>query len=113
MMLRISYNIGMYNPVAKYLKATEVLKTVSTLKTTSTKTGYVIQGLVRQDSDMSVATNYGYIGEDYYVKAGLTSKYSLKDSQTYSIDPEEVLAFNGMLYKDVHQNIKVCLIKRH
>ena len=105
-MLRISYNIGMYNPVAKYLKATEVLKTVSTLKTTSTKTGYVIQGLVRQDSDMSVATNYGYIGEDYYVKAGLTSKYSLKDSQTYSIDPEEVLAFNGMLYKDVSPKYK-------
>ena len=64
-MLRISYNIGMYNPVAKYLKATEVLKTVSTLKTTSTKTGYVIQALVSLASDMSVANNYDNIGEDY------------------------------------------------
>ena len=105
-MLKITYNIGMYNPIAERLKATNTLSTVSTLKTTSTKTGYVIQGLVRQNSDLNIATNYGYIGEDYYVKTGLTSEYSLKESQTYYTDPEEVLACDGMLYKDISSRYK-------
>ena len=105
-MLKITYNIGIYNPIAERLKATNTLNTISTLKTTSTKTGYVIQGLVRQNSDLNIATNYGYIGEDYYVKTGLTSEYSLKESQTYYTDPEEVLACDGMLYKDISSKYK-------
>ena len=105
-MLKITYNIGIYNPIAERLKATNTLNIISTLKTTSTKTGYVIQGLVRQNSDLNIATNYGYIGEDYYVKTGLTSEYSLKESQTYYTDPEEVLACDGMLYKDISSKYK-------
>ena len=105
-MLKITYNIGMYNPIAERLKATNTLSTVSTLKTTSTKTGYVIQGLVRQNSDLNIATNYGYIGEDYYVKTGLTSEYSLKESQNYYTDPEEVLACDGVLYRDISSKYK-------
>lgn len=105
-MLKITYNIGMYNPIAERLKATNTLNTISTLKTTLTKTGYVIQGLVRQNSDLNIATNYGYIGEDYYVKTGLTSEYSLKESQNYYTDPEEVLACDGVLYRDISSKYK-------
>ena len=111
MMLKITYNIGMYNPIAEHLKATEVLKTISTLKTTKVKTGYIIEGAVRQGLDVSIATNYGYIGEDYFVKTGLTSGYSLKESQTYNVDPEEILEWNGMSFDDIPLKYKNLLNK--
>lgn len=111
MMLKITYNIGMYNPITEHLKATEVLKTISTLKTTKVKTGYIIEGTVRQGLDVSIATNYGYIGEDYFVKTGLTSGYSLKESQIYNVDPEEILEWNGMSYDDIPLKYKNLLNK--
>lgn len=100
-MIKIEYNIDIYNPIAYVLKPTENFEALSSLEVNKVNTGYIIKGSVQTNIEDKIASSYGYVGEDYFLKNNLFSKYLLDSELNYNLDIEEILALNNTNYNDL------------
>ena len=69
-MIKIEYNIDIYNPIAYVLKPTENFEALSSLEVNKVNTGYIIKGSVQTNIEDKIASSYGYVGEDYFYICG-------------------------------------------
>ena len=106
-MISIKYNVGLYNPVSDKMKPSENFNEFSTIKINEVSSGIVVQGFYKRNKEVTVATDYSYLGEDFYLKSDIGSRTTLEPNEQSFLDVSDIFGLNGKLYADIPNNHKI------
>lgn len=105
-MISIKYNIGLYNPVADKMKPSDSYNEISTISISEVSTGIVIQGYYLQNKEITVANEFSYLGEDFYLKSDLGSRTTLEPQEQPYLDVSKIFELNGKRFTEIPLELK-------
>ena len=110
-MISIKYNVGLFNPISDKMKPTEDYNEYSTIKVDDVSSGIVVQGYYKRNKEVTVATDYSYLGEDFYLKSDTGSRTTLEPEEQNFLDVAEIFELNGKEYKEISPSLKIHINK--
>lgn len=106
-MISIRYKIGLHNPTKDHMKPTESFNEYSTIKVKEVSSGVVINGFYKRNKEVTVATDFSYLGEDFYLKSDTGSRTTLEPEEQDYLDVSEIFSLNGKLYSQLENKYKI------